>query len=206
VAEEMTSNLEGYNLLSFWADIERVGLGAATLDELPQAVQYAYLMRQFAQACHWAQLGERDLDVLLPAGAGKPSALTGELNAPALTLELLLLLSRYRKWQQVLVVEVAEARGYLQRAAKQAPVLDDAAQQLSDLHGWDLTQTLVLMNASVPRSFAALLPLLHTMQLSQRLGVSPTDMSWVAKLTGTAVVDQATLTVIAAKIIGAAHA
>ena len=208
VAEEMTSNLEGYNLLSFWADIERVGLGAATLDELPQAVQYAYLMRQFAQACHWAQLGEQDLDVLLPAGAGKPSALTGELNAPALTLELLLLLSRYRKWQQVLVVEVAEARTFLLRAAAQDPALtlEVAALQLSDLHGWDLTQTLVLMNASVPRSFAALLPLLHTMQLSQRLGVSPTDMSWVAKLTGTAVVDQATLTVIAAKIIGAAHA
>jgi len=208
VAEEMTSNLEGYNLLSFWADIERVGLGAATLDELPQAVQYAYLMRQFAQACHWAQLGERDLDVLLPAGAGKPSALTGELNAPALTLELLLLLTRYRKWQRVLVVEVAEARTFLLRAAAQDPALtlEVAAQQLSDLHGWDLTQTLVLMNASVPRSFAALLPLLHTMQLSQRLGVSPTDMSWVAKLTGTAVVDQATLTVIAAKIIGAAHA
>ena len=208
VAEEMTSNLEGYNLLSFWADIERVGLGAATLDELPQAVQYAYLMRQFAQACHWAQLGERDLDVLLPAGAGKPSALTGELNAPALTLELLLLLTRYRKWQRVLVVEVAEARTFLLRAAAQDPALtlEVAAQQLSDLHGWDLTQTLVLMNASVPRSFAALLPLLHTMQLSQRLGVSPTDMSWVAKLTGTAVVDPATLTVIAAKIIGAAHA
>lgn len=208
VAEEMTSNLEGYNLLSFWADIERVGLGAATLDELPQAVQYAYLMRQFAQACHWAQLGEQDLDVLLPAGAGKPSALTGELNAPALTLELLLLLSRYRKWQQVLVVEVAEARTFLLRVAAQDPALtlEVAAQQLSDLHGWDLTQTLVLMNASVPRSFAALLPLLHTMQLSQRLGVSPTDMSWVAKLTGTAVVDQATLTVIAAKIIAAAHA
>ncbi|MBJ2255026.1 Tc toxin subunit A [Pseudomonas psychrophila] len=208
VAEEMTSNLEGYNLLSFWADIERVGLGAATLDELPQAVQYAYLMRQFAQACHWAQLGEQDLDVLLPAGAGKPSALTGELNAPALTLELLLLLSRYRKWQQVLVVEVAEARTFLLRAAAQDPALtlEVAALQLSDLHGWDLTQTLVLMNASVPRSFAALLPLLHTMQLSQRLGVSPTDMSWVAKLTGTAVVDQATLTVIAAKIIAAAHA
>ena len=61
------------------------------------------------------------------------------------------------------------------------------------------------MNGTVPRSFAALLPLLQKMQLSQRLGLSPTDLSWVAKLTETATVDQATLTVIAAKVIAAAH-
>lgn len=207
VAGQMAPTLQGYNLLSFWADIERVGLGTVTLDALPQAVQYAYLMRQFAQVCHWSQLGEQDLDVLLPAGAGMSSALTGEMNAPALTLELLLLLSRYRKWQRVLVAEVAEARKFLLRAAAQDPTLtlEMAAQQISDLHGWDLTQTLVLMNAAVPRSFAALLPLLQKMQLSQRLGLSPTDLSWVAKLTETDLVDQATLAVIAAKIIAAAH-
>ena len=207
VAAAMAPTLQGYNLLSFWADIERVGLDTVPLDALPQAVQYAYLMRQFAQVCHWAQLGEQDLDVLLPADAAIPSALTGELSPPTLTLQLLLLLSRYRKWQRVLVAEVAEARKFLLRAAAQDPALTPsvAAQQISDLHGWDLTQTLVLMNASVPRSFAALLPLLQKMQLSQRLGLSPTDLSWVAKLTETAVVDQATLTVIAAKVIAAAH-
>lgn len=207
VAAAMAPTLQGYNLLSFWADIQRVGLGTVTLDALPRAVQYAYLMRQFAQVCHWAQLGEQDLDVLLPAGATIPSALTGELSPPTLTLQLLLLLSRYRKWQRVLVAEVAEARKFLLRAAAKDPALtlSVAAQQISDLHGWDLTQTLVLMNASVPRSFAALLPLLQKMQLSQRLGLSPTDLSWVAKLTETAVVDQATLTVIAAKVIAAAH-
>ena len=207
VAGQMAPTLQGYNLLSFWADIERVGQGTVTLDALPQAVQYAYLMRQFAQVCHWSQLGEQDLDVLLPAGAGMSSALTGEMNAPALTLELLLLLSRYRKWQRVLVAEVAEARKFLLRAAAQDPALtpEVAAQQISDLHGWDLTQTLVLMSYGVPRSFAALLPLLQKMQLSQRLGLSPTDLSWVAKLTETDLVDQATLAVIAAKIIAAAH-
>jgi len=207
-AKDMASTLEGYGLLNFWADIERVCQGITTLDDVSRAVQYAYLLRQFVQVCHWAQLGEQDLQVLMPAGAGQPSALTGALTAPQLTLDVLLLLSRYRSWQRRLTGTVAEARGFILRAAAQDPALtlQVAAKQLSDLHGWDLTQTLVLMNASVPRSFAALLPLLHTMQLSQRLGVSPTDMSWVAKLTGTAVVDQATLTVIAAKIIGAAHA
>ena len=164
-------------------------------------------MRQFAQVCHWAQLGEQDLDVLLPADAAIPSALTGELSPPTLTLQLLLLLSRYRKWQRVLVAEVAEARKFLLRAAAQDTALtpEVAAQQISDLHGWDLTQTLVLMSYGVPRSFAALLPLLQKMQLSQRLGLSPTDLSWVAKLTETDLVDQATLAVIAAKIIAAAH-
>ncbi len=207
VAAAMAPSLQGYNLMSFWADIERVGLGTVTLDALPQAVQYAYLMRQFAQVCHWAQLGEQDLDVLLPASAAIPSALTGELNPPILTLQLLLLLSRYRKWQRILVAEVAEARKFLQRAAAQDPALtvSVAAQQISDLHGWDLTQTLVLMNASVPRSFAALLPLLQRMKLSQRLGLSPTDLLWVAKLTEPATVSQETLAVIAAKVIAAAH-
>lgn len=207
VAAAMAPSLQGYNLMSFWADIERVGLGTVTLDALPQAVQYAYLMRQFAQVCHWAQLGEQDLDVLLPASAAIPSALTGELNPPILTLQLLLLLSRYRKWQRILVAEVAEARKLLQRAAAQDPALtvSVAAQQISDLHGWDLTQTLVLMNASVPRSFAALLPLLQRMKLSQRLGLSPTDLLWVAKLTEPATVSQETLAVIAAKVIAAAH-
>lgn len=207
VAGQMAPTLQGYTLLSFWADIELFGQGTVTLDARPQAVQYAYLMRQFAQVCHWAQLGEQDLDVLLPAGAGIPSALTGEMNAPTMTLELLHLLTRYRKWQGVLVAEVAEARKFLLRASAQDPALtlEVAAQQISDLHGWDLTQTLVLMSASVPRSFAALLPLLQKMQLSRRLGLSPTDLLWVAKVTETAIVDQATLSVIAAKIIAAAH-
>ena len=207
VAMDMAPTLAGYDLLSFWADIERIGLGEATLDGLPLAVQYAYLMRQFAQVCHWTQLGEQDLGVLLPAGPGIPSALTGEQRPPPLTLSLLVLLSRYSKWPRALVAETAEARGFLLRAAAQDPTLtlDAAAQQICDLHGWDLAQTLVLMNGTVPRSFAALLPLLQKMQLSQRLGLSPTDLSWVAKLTETATVDQATLTVIAAKVIAAAH-
>ena len=52
VASTMVPTLSGYGLLGFWADIERVCLGDATLDGLPNAVQYAYLMRQFAQVCH----------------------------------------------------------------------------------------------------------------------------------------------------------
>ena len=68
-----------------------------------------------------------------------------------------------------------------------------------------MAQTLVLMNGNVPRSFAALLPLLQKMQLGQRLGLSPSDLSWVGKFTESATVDQATLTLIAAKVMAAAH-
>ena len=207
VAHDMNSTLNGYGLLGFWADIERVCQGESTLDSLPNAVQYAYLLRQFAQVCHWAQLGELDLHLLMPAGTAQPSALTGAVAAPQLTLDVLLLLSRYRSWQRRLHGTVAEGLGFLQRAAAQDPVLtlQTAAQEISELHGWDLTQTLVLMNGAVPRSFVALLPLLQKMQFCQRLGLSPTDLSWVGKLTETAAVDQATLTLIASKIIAAAH-
>lgn len=207
VAKDMTPTLEGYDLMSFWADIERICQGETTLDGQPRAVQYAYLMRQFAQVCHWAQLGEQDLGVLLPASSAIPSALTGEQKSPPLTLALLLLLSRYGKWLRTQVADTAEARSYLRRAAALDPTLtlDVAAQQISDLHGWDVAQTLVLMNGNVPRSFAALLPLLQKMQLGQRLGLSPSDLSWVGKLTESATVDQATLTLIAAKVMAAAH-
>ena len=207
VAKDMAPTLEGYGLLNFWADIERVCQGITTLDDVSRAVQYAYLLRQFVQVCHWAQLGEQDLQVLMPAGAGQPSALTGALTAPQLTLDVLLLLSRYRSWQRRLTGTVAEARSFIQRAAAQDPALtlQVAAQQLSDLHGWDLTQTLVLMNDAVPRNFVALLPLLQKTQFCQRLGLSPTDLQWVGKLTETATVDQATLTLIAAKVIAAAR-
>ena len=207
VAKDMISTLEGYDLMSFWADIERICQGETTLDGQPRAVQYAYLMRQFAQVCHWAQLGEQDLDVLLPVSSAIPSALTGEQESPPLTLALLLLLSRYGKWLHTQVADTAEARSYLQRAAARDPALSlgVAAQQISDLHGWDVAQTLVLMNGNVPRSFATLSPLLQKMQLGQRLGLSPSDLSWVGKLTESAIVDQATLTLIAAKVIAAAN-
>ena len=201
----MVPTLSGYGLLGFWADIERVCLGDATLDGLPNAVQYAYLMRQFAQVCHWAQLGEQDLQILMPANATTPSALTGALTPPQLTLELLLLLSRYRSWQRRLGNKAGEAQGLLLRTAIQAPTLQACAQQISDLQGWDLAQTLVLMGNTVPRNFVALLPLLQRMQLLQRLGLSASDFSWVSKLTQTAAIDQATLKLIAAKIMAAAH-
>lgn len=205
VASTMAPTLSGYGLLGFWADIERVCLGDATLDGLPNAVQYAYLMRQFAQVCHWAQLGEQDLQILMPANATTPSALTGALTPPQLTLELLLLLSRYRSWQRRLGNKAGEAQGLLLRTAIQAPTLQACAQQISDLQGWDLAQTLVLMGNTVPRNFVALLPLLQRMQLLQRLGLSASDFSWVSKLTQTAAIDQATLKLIAAKIMAAAH-
>ena len=171
----------------------------------PMRCRYAYLMRQFAQVCHWAQLGEQDLQILMPANATTPSALTGALTPPQLTLELLLLLSRYRSWQRRLGNKAGEAQGLLLRAAIQAPTLQASAQQISDLQGWDLAQTLVLMGNTVPRNFVALLPLLQRMQLLQRLGLSASDFSWVSKLTQTAAIDQATLKLIAAKIMAAAH-
>ena len=206
-AKDMSPTLNGYDLLSFWADIELVCAGETTLDSLPRAVQYAYLLRQFAQVCHWAQFGEQDLHLLMPAGPAQPSALSGALTAPQLTLDVLLLLSRYRSWQRRLRGTAADALDFLQRTAAQDPALtlQVAAQVISDLHGWDLTQTLVLMNGAVPRSFVALLPLLQKIQFCQRLGLSPMDLSWVGKLTETATIDQATLTLIAAKVIAAAH-
>lgn len=206
VAKDMAPTLEGYGLLKFWEDIERICQGLVTLESRPQVVQYVHLLRQFAQVCNWAQLGEQDLELLLPVAQSRPSALTGAGVAPPLTLNLLLVLSRYRQWQSQLIGPVAEARGYLQRAA-QSPVLTPqvAAQLLSDLHGWDVNQTLALMGTSVPANFVALQPLLQKMQLSQRLNLSPTDLLWVAKLTATSAPAQATLNLIAAKVIAAAH-
>ena len=206
VAKDMAPTLDGYGLLRFWEDIERICQGLVTLENAPQVVQYAHLVRQFAQVCIWAQLGEQDLELLMPVAQSRPSALTGASVAPSLTLNFLLLLSRYRQWQRQLVGPVAEARGYLQRAA-QDPVLTPqvAAQLLSDLQGWDLTQTLELMGTSAPRHFVALQPLLQKMQLSRRLNLSPTDLLWAAKLTETNAPAQPILTLIAAKVIAAAH-
>jgi hypothetical protein len=206
VAKDMAPTLDGYGLLRFWEDIERICQGLVTLENAPQVVQYAHLVRQFAQVCIWAQLGEQDLELLMPVAQSRPSALTGASVAPSLTLNFLLLLSRYRQWQRQLVGPVAEARGYLQRAA-QDPVLTPqvAAQLLSDLQGWDLTQTLELMGTSAPRHFVALQPLLQKMQLSRRLNLSPTDLLWAAKLTEANAPAQPILTLIAAKVIAAAH-
>ena len=206
VAKDMAPTLNGYSLLKFWEDIERICQGLATLENVPQVVQYAHLVRQFAQVCNWAQLGEQDLELLMPVAQGRPSALTGASTAPPLTLNLLLALSRYRQWQRQLIGPVAEARGYLQRA-NQTPALtlQVAAQLLGDLHGWDVTQTLALMGTSIPKSFVALVPLLQKMQLSQRLNLSPVDLLWAAKLTATSALTQSSLNVIAAKVIAAAH-
>ena len=205
VAGTMNQSLLGYDLLKFWADIQAFCQDSKFSTD--KIVQYACLARQFAQVCYWAQLGEQDLALLMPrVEPDRPSVLTGQDTMPTLTLSFLLLLSRYRRWQLQLIRPVAEAREFLKRAAEGGPDLtvDGAAQLLSDLHGWQLAQTRALMGEHIPRSFAALLPLLRRMQLSTKLNVSPTNLSLIESLTGSGI-SQPTLEHIADLIIAAAH-
>ena len=211
VAARMNPAFTGYSVLTFWNQIQAYYSspvrGLSTLEsDLPQLVQYANLIAQFALLCHWAQLSEQDLALIMPRPSR--SLLTGELLPPLPDLPLLLLLSRYRHWQKLLVLPVAEGRRYLQRAAAgewTAPA--DIAQELALLHGWDKIQVLGCMESLgvSPRSFRELYPLVARMQLGQKLGQAPTDLSLLDLLAGL-IPDQNTLEQFAANILAAAHA
>ena len=205
VVATMNSELNDYGLLRFWQDIQAFCEGDKT--DTAHIVQYAFLLRQFAQVCHWAELGEQDLALLMPGIAPqRPSALTGLSTAPLLTLDFLLLLSRYRRWQRQLLVPFAQAREFLRRAAEQDSELtvEVAIHVISDLHGWDSAQVKVLINLTIPRSFVALWPLLQKMQLSQRLNVAPANLFLISLIAGS-VIEQPKLEQIAAMVIAAAH-
>ena len=205
VVATMNPELNDYGLLPFWQDIQAFGEGKKP--DTAHIVQYAFLLRQFAQVCHWAELGEQDLALLMPGIAPqRPSALTGLSTAPLLTLDFLLLLSRYRRWQRQLLVPFAQAREFLRRAAEQDSELtvEVAIHVISDLHGWDSAQVKVLINLVIPRSFVALWPLLQKMQLSQRLNVAPANLLLISLIAGSAI-EQPKLEQIAAMVIAAAH-
>jgi hypothetical protein len=213
VAGQMNAELIGYTVLSFWRDIQVWSRNAAhSLDELERTqahvIQYVHLLGQFVLVCHWAQLAEQDLSLVLPLAAGKPSPLTGETRPPTLTLEVLVLLSRYRRWQLQLAGPVNEARRYLERAAAgELTNRPSAIEELAALHGWDAQQTeQALGAAAIPNSFVALQPLLRRMQWATRLGLAPPELMILEVFSEAGhAPSQSDLELIAAKVIAATH-
>ncbi len=212
VAARLNPVFTGYSVLKFWEQVQAAaGAGAMSLTALEiedsQLVQYANLIGQFALLCHWAQLSEQDLELVMP-GPSPSSPLTGQIMAPLPDLPFLLLLSRYRQWQKLLVLPVAEGRRYLQRAAVGEVISRaDTAKELALLHGWDEIQVrsyLDLLNFT-PKSFHELYPLIARMQLAQKLRQSPTDLALLDVLAGL-IPNQNTLKQFAANILAAAHA
>lgn len=212
VAARLNPVFTGYSVLKFWEQIQAAaGAGAMSLTALEvedsQLVQYANLIGQFALLCHWAQLTEQDLELVMP-GPSHSSPLTGHILAPLPDLPFLLLLSRYRQWQKLLVLPVAEGRRYLQRAAAGEFILPaNATKELALLHDWDEIQVrscLDLLNFT-PESFHELYPLIARMQLAQKLRQAPTDLAFIDVLSGL-IPGQNTLEQFAANILAAAHA
>lgn len=212
VAARLNPVFTGYSVLKFWEQIQAAaGAGAMSLTALEiedsQLVQYANLLGQFALLCHWAQLSEQDLELVMP-GPSPSSPLTGQILAPLPDLPFLLLLSRYRQWQKLLVLPVAEGRRYLQRAALGEFISSaDTAKELALLHGWDEIQVrsyLASLNFT-PKSFHELYPLIARMQLAQKLRQSPTDLALLDVLAGL-IPNQNMLKQFAANILAAAHA
>lgn len=213
VAGQMNPELTEYTVLSFWRDVQAWSEGPArTLRQLEEkqlkVVQYVHLLRQFALVCAWAQLTEQDLALMMPVAQGtKRSPLTGETYVPTLTLDFLLLLSRYRRWQQRLVGPAAEGRRYLGRAA--AGALTDvtvAVEELAALHGWDIEQTQQsLVLNKIPTDFVALQSLVTRLHWSIQSGLAPQDLALLALVSADTSPDQATLELIAAKVLAAAH-
>lgn len=211
VAARLNAAFTGYSVLKFWEQIQAAAIPSAmsltVLEEVPQLVQYANLLGQFALVCHWGQLTEQDLKLVMPSTPGR-SLLTGQPLAPLPDLPFLLLLSRYRQWQKMLVLPVAEGRRYLQRAATGEFILPaEAASELALLHGWDEIQVsgYLEFNDLIPKNFHALYPLIARIQLGQKLRQAPTDLAILDRL-AEVTPTQNTLEQFAANILAAAHA
>lgn len=135
-------------------------------------------LSQLVLVARWLNLSEQDLMLLTDT----PEQLDGSLSGtPQPDLPLLLLLTRFKRWQSQVTTSVDEALRLLPVLADSTSKADDVAEKIAALH--NLTAdgilkmiTLLSVDGKFPDSFAKLYTLLTWLRISQMLNVSTTTL------------------------------
>lgn len=189
-------NQRPYDLSSFWQDIRKFFIpkpvlitSDALLNE-PNLVRYSNALIQYTLIAQWAKLTEQDLILLVDHPDwffnGAPE------TAPAPSLPVLLLIARFKDWQQQVVSSESEAISYFQKANQDNQTTEGVLPFLAYIQGWE-PETLKEMNALIvdegiyedyPVTFQQLDCLNTWMQMSFRLdlGALPVDQLYQMSL------------------------
>lgn len=176
-----------YTLTDFWTEIKTTfALADVSIDSLystPNLVRYSYGLAQYAAIATTFSLTEQDLQLLVihpewffdghPAGS----------DTPRQSFPVLLLLSRFKTWQQRVVTGTEDALGYFSWVNQTtAPTTVAALDKLAEIHNWD-ADTVAAMNGALvsnvvydthPVNFQQLNRLDSWMRTGERLNTSTT--------------------------------
>ncbi|WP_256081063.1 Tc toxin subunit A [Massilia sp. YIM B04103] len=171
-----------YGLGNFWVEIKQLFMTQQELKAHPDLVRYSNATGQGTLIARWGELTEQDLSLLVQTPARFMDLPPGAV-APSPSLQVLLMLSRLKTWQQRVIVPEATAMHYFMAAAAEGE--QEALAQLAYIHGWTLEAT-VAMNACLvdagiyatyPQTFQQLDRLETWMQASGQLNVGSSGMA-----------------------------
>jgi hypothetical protein len=139
-----------YTLTEFWTEIKTTfaadGVSIDSLYTTPDLVRYSYGLAQYAAIATTFSLTEQDLQLLVTYPEWFFNDHTAGTGTPRQSFPVLLLLSRFKAWQQRVVTGTEDALGYFSWVNQTAaPDKVAALGKLAEIHNWD-TGTAAAMN------------------------------------------------------------
>ncbi|EOC9367810.1 Tc toxin subunit A [Enterobacter asburiae] len=145
-----TGTTTPYTLTEFWTEIKTTfaadGVSIDSLYSTPDLVRYSYGLAQYAAIATTFSLTEQDLQLLVTYPEWFFDGHTAVTGTPRQSFPVLLLLTRFKAWQQRVVTGTEDALGYFSWV-NQTEAPDEAAAlgKLAEIHNWD-TGTAAAMN------------------------------------------------------------
>ncbi|WP_343529558.1 Tc toxin subunit A [Yokenella regensburgei] len=184
-----------YTLTSFWTEIADTFLSdGVTIDDLystPDMVRYSYGLAQYAAIATTFSLTEQDLQLLVTHPEWFFDGHSAETDTPRQSFSVLLLLSRFKAWQQRVVTATEDALGYFSWVNQAtAPTTAEALNKLAQIHNWDVATTTAMNTALVsnavygthPVNFLELNRLETWMRAGEQLNTSTTCIDQLSTL------------------------
>lgn len=184
-----------YTLTEFWAEIQTTFVDpAVSMDSLydtPDLVRYSYGLAQYAAIATTFSLTEQDLQLLVMHPEWFFDGHSAGTDTPRQSFSVLLLLSRFKAWQQRVVTGTEDALGYFSWVNQAtAPTTAEALNKLAQIHNWDVATATAMNTALVsnavygthPVNFHELNRLETWMRAGEQLNTSTTCIDQLSAL------------------------
>jgi hypothetical protein len=179
VTDWLSQTDAGFTLEDYWANIAAFFSNEqnTTVDDLQKditgLVEATQRLSQLVVVARWLNLSEQDLTLLTDTPEQLDSSLSG---TPQPDLPLLLLLTRFKRWQSQVTISVDEALRLLPVLADGTSKAADVAEKVAVLHNLTTDSvlnmnTLLFGDGKFPDSFAQLYTLLTWLRTGQMLNV-----------------------------------
>lgn len=178
----LESNNADFTLEIFSQAITQVFSNKPTLEKLEQKsqlVKQCQELSQYVLIAQWAKLTQQDIELIL-----QPTLFSGTEKPLHPSLSLLILLAKFKIWQQQVKVPVAEALRYLSLLSDN----DDNANisALAKIHGWEHQQIENIINSihrvKSPENFIIANKIYNHISIIKRLNITTKDLSKLKNL------------------------